>query len=67
MGMAVILFNNAEPFEQSVNIASTEKPDVKSGENWSSGFREETVERLHGFIPVYSTGAKAHSPTFDPY
>ena len=24
MGMAAILFNNAEPFEQSVNIPSTE-------------------------------------------
>ena len=26
MGMAAILFNNAEPFEQSVNIPSTEGP-----------------------------------------
>ena len=38
MGMAAILFNDAEPFEQSVNIPSTEGPLwnlVKSGENWS--------------------------------
>ena len=40
MGMAAILFNDAEPFEQSVTIFST---DVKSGENWSSGVREEDV------------------------
>ena len=26
MGMAAILFNNAEPFEQIVNIPSTEGP-----------------------------------------
>ena len=26
MGMAAILFNDAEPFEQSVNIPSTEDP-----------------------------------------
>ena len=30
-----------------------------SGENWSSGFREE---EFHGFIPVYSTGARADNP-----
>ena len=39
MGMTAILFNDAEPFEQSVNIPLI----VKSGENWSSGFREEAV------------------------
>ena len=38
MGMAAILFNDAEPFEQ-IN----RRPHVKSGENWSSGFREEDV------------------------
>ena len=40
--MAAILFNDPEPFEQSVNIPSTEGP-VKFGENWLSGFREEDV------------------------
>ena len=31
-----------EAFEQMVNIPSTEGPMyVKSGENWSSGFRED--------------------------
>ena len=35
---------------------------MKSGENWSSGFREEDVERFHGFLPVYSTGARADNP-----
>ena len=42
---------------------------MKSGENWSSTFREEDVKRFHGFIPVYSTGAKADNPqraNFDP-
>ena len=38
MGMVAILFNDAEPFKQSVNIIH-----VKSGENWSSDFREEDV------------------------
>ena len=35
MGMAVILFNNAEPFEQIVNIL------VKSGDSCWNGFRED--------------------------
>ena len=43
LGMAAILFNDAEPFEQSVNIPSTEGPHVKSGANCSSGFREEDI------------------------
>ena len=37
MGMAAILFNGAEPFEQIVNTLSTEL-HVKSGENCSRGF-----------------------------
>ena len=41
MGMAAILFNDAEPFEQSVNIPSTVGPVWNNGENWSSGFRED--------------------------
>ena len=40
MGMASILFNDAEPFEQRVNMFNR-RPHVKSGENWSSGFRED--------------------------
>ena len=40
MGMVDILFNDAEPFEQIDNNTST---DVKSGENWSSCFRQEDV------------------------
>ena len=43
MGMAAILFNDAEPFEQSVNIPSTEGPMLNLMQNWSSGFREEDV------------------------
>ena len=30
-----ILFNSAEPFEQTDNIPSNRKRHVKSGENWS--------------------------------
>ena len=33
MGMAAILFNGVEPFQKTVNIASTEGNRVKSGEN----------------------------------
>ena len=31
---------------------------MKSGENWSSGFRED-IYRFQGFIYVYSTWARA--------
>ena len=40
MGIADILFNDAELFEQTDNTLDR-KPNVKSGENWSSCFREE--------------------------
>ena len=40
MDMAAIFFNGTEPFEQIGNILLTE---VKSGENCSSGFREEDI------------------------
>ena len=43
MGIAAILFKDAEPFEQSVNIPLTDG-HMKSGENWSSGFRDEEVK-----------------------
>ena len=33
MGMVAILFNDAEPFQQTDNTPST-KGHVKSGENW---------------------------------
>ena len=42
---------------------------MKPGENWSSGFREEDSYRFQGFIPVYSTGARADNhqgQNFDP-
>ena len=61
MGIAAILFNDAEPFEQSVNIPSTEGPMwnlVKIGQV----VLEEEVYKFHGFIPVYSTGARADNP-----
>ena len=41
LDMATIMFNGAEPFKQIANIPSFDRrPDVKSGENWSSGFLE---------------------------
>ena len=42
MDIAPILFNDAEPFEQ-LSTSLRQKAHVKSGENWSSGFREEGV------------------------
>ena len=44
MGMVAILFNGVEPFDRWLH--------VKSGENWSSSFREEDVLRLHDFKHV---------------
>ena len=35
---------------------------MKSDENWSSSFREEEILRFHGFILIYSTGARADNP-----
>ena len=39
-GMAATLLNNAEPVE---HVPFDRRPHVKSGENCSSGFREEDV------------------------
>ena len=62
MGMPAILFNHAERFEQIGNMPSTEgTTDVKSGDNWSSCFRED-VQRKQDFIHVYSPGARADNP-----
>ena len=58
MGMTVILFNDEEPFEQSVNIPWTEGPMwnlVKIGQV-VLGWRRLKISR---YIPVYSTGARA--------
>ena len=42
MDMVAILINGAEPYEKSVHILN-KRSSVKSGENWSSGFRERDV------------------------
>ena len=50
MGMATILFNDAEPFEQSVNIPSTEGPMwnlVKIGQVVSEMFKDFMVFYLY--------------------
>ena len=52
------MFNDAEPFEQINNTPFDRRLGVKSGENWSSCFREEDILRLQDFIQVYSPGAK---------
>ena len=41
MGMAAILLNDVDPFEQIELIR--QKAQVKSGENWSSCLREEDL------------------------
>ena len=56
MGMVAILFNDAEPLEQIVNIPPTEDPMrnlVKIGQMVS----EKMFKDFMMFIPVYSTGA----------
>ena len=61
MGMAAILFNGAEPFEQIVNIFLTEGPMwnlVKTVQAVS----KEDIQRFHDFIYVYSSGARADNP-----
>ena len=67
MGMAAILLNGAEPFEQIVNYPFFNRMPyenyiwyVKSSENCSSCLREEDILRFYNFIQVYSTRARAH-------
>ena len=40
MDIAALLFSGVELFKQMINTPSTKGP-VYSGENWSSGFKEE--------------------------
>ena len=56
MGMAAILFNVQNHLNKLMIWTH-----VKSGENWSSCFRED-FERLHNSIHVYSPGARADNP-----
>ena len=59
MGMAAILINGAKPFEQIVNIPSTEGPVgnlVKIGQAVSER------NMFHDFIPVYSPWARVDNP-----
>ena len=41
MGMAAIMFNGVELFEQTVNISIDRRLHLKSGENLSSSFIED--------------------------
>ena len=38
--MAAVFFDGVKPLKQIVNTLSSEGPNLKSGENCSSGFRE---------------------------
>ena len=59
MGMADILLNGADPFEQIINILSTERRPyvnhVKSSEN---RFKEEDIEKFYNFVHVNSPRTK---------
>ena len=69
MGMTAILFNAANylnhlsmPFRQKASCEIWwELPPVKSGENCSSGFREEDIY-IQNFTHVYSLRARADNP-----
>ena len=64
MGMADILLNGADPFEQIINILSTERRPyvnhVKSSENC---FKEEDIKRFYNFVHVQiAEGQRAPVP-----
>ena len=50
MGKVAILFNGMEPLDRRLH--------VKSGENWSSSFKEEDVQKLHDFKHVILPSCK---------
>ena len=63
MGMAAILFNDAEPFEKKkkqekkkLSIPFHSKPRVKSSENWSFGFREERLKITQFYTCLHPRG-----------
>ena len=62
MFTAAILFSDAEPFEQIVNIPSTESPMCNLVKIGQEVFREEDTEIWHDFIHVYDPGARAENP-----
>ena len=74
MGMAAILFSEAEPFEKSVkSLQQKARCEIwwKLVKRFQRRRRkEEDVKKIQGFIPVYSTGARAGNPprgqNFDP-
>ena len=41
-----------------VSTSLRQKAACESGENWSSGFREEDIYGFQEFIPVYSAGTQ---------
>ena len=59
MGMVAILFNGREPFEKNFQHLFDRMPNVRSGENCSSIFREEDIYRFLDFISVHSPEANS--------
>ena len=56
MRVAVILFNDVKPFEQSVNIPPTERPLWNLVKIGQVVLQKKTFKNFLGFLPVYSTG-----------
>ena len=70
MGMAAILFNDAEPFEQSVNIPSTEGPMwnlVKIGQVVSEKKMFKDFMVLYLYIAQGQGHITPGGQNFDPY
>ena len=59
MGMADILLNGADPFEQIINILSTERrPYVNHMKSSENRFKEEDIEIFYNFVHVNSPRTK---------
>ena len=54
-------YSTVQNHSNKLSIPFDRKPQVKSGENCSSGFRED-IKKIHNFIHVYSQGSKADNP-----
>ena len=61
MGMVDILFNDAETLEQIDNTPLDRKPNLKSGENWSSCFSEKKDFKDYDISYMY-IGARTDNP-----
>ena len=62
MGMAAIMFNGAEAFEQILNNLSTAGPLWNLVKIYCSSSFKEEIWKLHNFIHVYRSGTQADNP-----